>query len=107
MLQQKSLIISNPKDSFKKEKTFMSDHYSTNGSNNTKDFSARLSLNSTKSSRTHRTLRSESEQNLQGLSRKLEASQLKREFLKNRSTIKLFEKVPTESMPPLHIVNQG
>ena len=95
-------MISDHKDSFKKEKTFMSDHYTSNTNNSASVFSARLS-----SSRYHRTLRAESEQNLQGLSRRQEANNLKREFLKNRSTIKLFEKVPAESMPPLHIVNQG
>ncbi len=50
----------------------------------------------------------ESDSDLFARSRQLvDGQNLTKQFLKNRNTIKLFDKVPNEHMPPLHIVNQG
>jgi hypothetical protein len=99
----------------KKEKSNLNDllqqansSFLTSSSTNKLDFSS--NNNSNNDNHHHRLKKSitESDSDLFARSRQLvDGQNLTKQFLKNRNTIKLFDKVPNEHMPPLHIVNQG
>lgn len=85
---------------FKKDKTCLSEFFQKNP----KVYSANPRVKSELFTVTT-IKRAESDRNLR--SNRFSTQNVSRQFLKNRSTIKLFDKVPAESMPPLHIINQG
>ena len=97
----------------KKEKSNLNDllqqansSFLTSSSTNKLD----ISNNNNNNNHHHRLKKSitESDSDLFARSRQLiDGQNLTKQFLKNRNTIKLFDKVPNEHMPPLHIVNQG
>ena len=95
----------------KKEKSNLNDLLQqANSSFLTSSSTNKLDISNTNNNHHHRLKKSitESDSDLFARSRQLvDGQNLTKQFLKNRNTIKLFDKVPNEHMPPLHIVNQG
>jgi hypothetical protein len=95
----------------KKEKSNLNDLLQqANSSFLTSSSTNKLDISNNNNNHHHRLKKSitESDSDLFARSRQLvDGQNLTKQFLKNRNTIKLFDKVPNEHMPPLHIVNQG